>query len=354
MSRGVDIVVAGARVAGSLTAILAARAGLRVLVLEPHRFPSDTLSTHFFRGGGLGAALDRIGVLPRVLDTGAPPLRTQWFDAEGSAPEEGGPQDPGELGYALCVRRVTLDAILADQAIADGVDIRWGRRIVEVLRDGDRVIGVIDDTGDTHLAGMVVGADGRRSSVAQLVGAAEEIRYPAARAMYFRYATGWRDLGAEPAPEFSLLGNELAYAFPCDGGIACLSVSVTAAAHEAAAADHAGYAMDRLAAHHNLTDRLEEVTWTGKMRIAQPHDSVVRQASGPGWALVGDAGAVQDPYAGLGMDTAARQAQALVDVLTERPDDWWTAYPQARDAVTLDGFRTTSRHAPDLRTLLAG
>lgn len=350
-----DVVVVGGRVAGSLTSILAARQGLRVRVLEPHPLPSDTLSTHFFRGAGLVAALDEVGVLDLVLDEGAPRLTAEWFGVDGAEPDKHGPQDPGEAGYCLCVRRVTLDAILAGRAQAEGVDLRWRRRAADVLRNAEgRVVGVRDDAGEEHRARVVVGADGRRSSIARLVAAADVVRHPAARAMYFRYGAGWVGRDDEPAPEFSLIGNELAYAFPCDGGLVCVAVSVPVSAHDAARADVAGYAMDRLARHPGLAARLADVEWTGRVRVGLPADSVLRVPAGPGWALVGDAGTAQDPWAGFGMDTAARQAAAFVECLAARPDDWWNAYPQARDAATRDAFDVASRHAPDLRTMLAG
>lgn len=354
VSDDVDVLVLGARVAGSLTAALAARAGLRVRVLEPHTLPSDTLSTHFFRGAGLVGALDGIGVLPAVLASGAPPLTAQWFSLDGGPAERGDPQEPGEVGYALCVRRVTLDALLAARAAAEGADLRWGRRATELLRDPDgRVVGVRDDAGEQHRAPAVVGADGRRSTLARLVGARDLVRHPAARAMYFRYGSGWVGHGPDAAAEFSLAGDELAYAFPCDAGLVCVAVSVPLAAHEAHGRDAQAYAMERLSHHPWLAGRLAHVSWTGRVRTGLPADSVLREAAGPGWALVGDAGTGQDPWAGLGMDTAARQARALVDSLLARPDDWWLAYPAARDAVTREAFDFASRHAPDLRTMLS-
>jgi flavin-dependent dehydrogenase len=250
---------------------------------------------------------------------------------------------------------VTLDGILAGRAAAEDVDFRWGRRAADVVRNAEgRVVGVLDDAGEEHRAPVVVGADGRRSSIARLVGSADVVRHPAARAMYFRYGTGWVGRDEEPAPEFSLVGNELAYAFPCDGGLVCVAVSVPVTAHDAARGDVAGYAMDRLRCHPALADRLGRVEWTGRVRVGLPADSVLRTAAGPGWGLVGDAGTAQDPWAGFGMDTAARQAAAFVDCLVDGPDDWWTEYQAARDAVTRDAFDVASRHAPDLRTMLAG
>ena len=83
-----------------------------------------------------------------------------------------------------------------------------------------------------------------------------------------------------------------------------------------------------------------------------PSDSVWREGSGPGWALVGDAGTAQDPWAGLGMDTAARQAEAFSEAFSTSPDAWNTAYDGLRRERTYPDFEETTRLAPDLRKLL--
>jgi flavin-dependent dehydrogenase len=88
------------------------------------------------------------------------------------------------------------------------------------------------------------------------------------------------------------------------------------------------------------------------MFVGPPHDSVMRQAAGRGWALVGDSGTHQDPWSGFGMDTAARQAEALADCLSTDSPDWATDYADARDAVTAERFSMTVTHMPDLRTLM--
>jgi 2-polyprenyl-6-methoxyphenol hydroxylase-like FAD-dependent oxidoreductase len=109
----VDVLVAGGRIAGCLTAIGLAARGVSVRLLESKDFPSDTLSTHFFRGDGLVRSLDEVGVLDEVLATGAPPLSCEYFSVDGNPFEKGPPQEPGRIGYCLSVRRSTLDAILA-------------------------------------------------------------------------------------------------------------------------------------------------------------------------------------------------------------------------------------------------
>ena len=139
-----DVIVVGARVAGSTLAALLGDAGVSVLLLDRARFPSTTPSTHFFRGGGMVGVLARLGVLDAVLALGCPPLRRQIdYDGGGAEGQEGPPQDPGAIGYCLSVRREPLDALLFARArAARTVDAVEGATVVDLLWDGGRVAGV--------------------------------------------------------------------------------------------------------------------------------------------------------------------------------------------------------------------
>jgi 2-polyprenyl-6-methoxyphenol hydroxylase-like FAD-dependent oxidoreductase len=351
MTDAVDVVVVGGRIGGCLTALRLASRGVSVRLLESHGMPSDTLSTHFFRGDGLVRSLQEVGVLDEVLSTGAPPLGCEYFSMDGGPLEQGAPQDPGSIGYCLSVRRSTLDAILARRAAAAGVDVRLHVRVADVISRDGNVAGVVDRSGERHPAQVVVGADGRRSTVARLVGAGDEERHAPARAMYYRYATGWRSPGPVGA-EFLLDGRNFCYALPSDGGVACLAVSVPVDVHELAKGDAAGVLERTLGANPQTADRMADIEWASGAFTGLPADSVWRTACGPGWALVGDAGTAQDPFAGLGMDTAARQAEAFVEAFLT--DAWEIAYAQLRHDRTYAGFAETTRLAPDLRQLVGG
>ena len=351
MTGPVDVVVVGGRVAGSLTALRFAAAGARVRLLESGDFPSDTLSTHFFRGDGLVRSLAEVGALDEVLASGAPRLRCEYFAVDGGPLAEGPPQDPGEIGFCLSVRRVVLDDILIRRARLAGVDVRTHARVVALVTADHAVIGALDATGDAHLAGLVVGADGRRSAVARLAAAPAEERHPPARAMYYRYATGWAS--QDPVgPEFLLDGDRFAYAFPSDHGITCLAVSVSLAEH----ADLRGrpeVALEgALRSHRSTAERLDHATWVGSVFTGLPAEAVWRQGAGQGWALVGDAATSQDPWAGLGMDTAARQAEALVEAV-DGAGDWAATYRRLRRERCYPAFEGTARLAPDLRQLVS-
>jgi flavin-dependent dehydrogenase len=351
MSAEVDVVVVGGRIAGCLTAIRLAALGVSVRLLESRDFPSDTLSTHFFRGDGLIRSLDEVGVLDEVLATGAPPLSCQYFSVDGSPFVHGPPQEPGRVGYCLSVRRSTLDVILARRAATAGVDVRTRTKVVDIVTLDGVCTGVTDERGSVHGARVVVGADGRRSTVARLVGAADEERHPPARAMYYRYASAWRSPEAV-GPEFALNGDHFSYVFPSDGDVACLALSVPLTDHELGHGDAAGHLERAFRRNPQTADRIDDVLWTSGVYTGLPADSIWRDAVGPGWALVGDAGTAQDPWAGLGMDTAARQSEAFVEAFSSSPDDWHDSYARLRRERTFPGFEETTRLATDLRKLV--
>jgi flavin-dependent dehydrogenase len=249
----------------------------------------------------------------------------------------------------LSVRRSVLDGILARCAEAAGVDVRYHTRILDVIREGDAVTGAVDQYGTSDSAGAVVGADGRRSSVARLVAAAEEERHPPARAMYYRYAASWRY--PDPiGPEFLLHGRRFSYAFPSDGGITCLAVSLPIDEHQGSKADKEATLEAAFRSNPRTADRMDGIEWVSGLFVGLPADSVWREACGPGWALVGDAGTCQDPWSGRGMDSAACQAEAFVEAFMA--GGWTESYPQLRHQRTYPGFEETTRLAPDLRQLL--
>lgn len=361
-----DAIVVGGRVAGATAAALLGDRGLQVLLVERVRFPSATISTHFFRGAGLVAVLDRLGILEGVLSLGCPPFRREWGFGFGTAgPEETRPQEPGDIGFGLSVRRAPLDhLLLARAARSPGVEVAQPAVVRGILRDGERVVGV-QLTGDGWTcetrARIVIGADGRHSLVARAVGARTEREGEAHRTLYYRYVSDW--VGPDGCPpdaaEFSLNGNEMAYVFPCDDGLTCLGISAPRKAFGQFRADPAGELERRLAGHPGLAARLERAVRLGRAAGGPPERSWLRSPAGPGWALVGDAGAHQDPWTGEGMDNAAVSAVHVADAI----GDWLCGetgeevalalYRTLRDDRMLTRFEECTSLAPDLSPLAA-
>ncbi len=284
----VDVVVVGARVAGSTLATLLGEAGWRTLVVDRARFPSPTLSTHFFRGAGCVSVLSRLGVLDDVLARGSPRLTREYnADALTSTSTIGPPQDPGELGFCLSVRRETLDAILVDRARREpNVQVREETTLRRLIETDGRVHGaeISDDSGEAEVrARFVVGADGRGSQVAKAVGAAIQEEHTASRAMYYRYAVGVAGPEGDPdGPEFSLGDDELVYVFPSDGGTSCVALSINLDDYESMRSRARQAFAEKLAGHPFLAPRLNAATWTGRLLGCGPRPGVIRVPGGTG------------------------------------------------------------------------
>ena len=356
-----DVIVVGARVAGSTLASLLGESGVSVLLLDRARFPSTTASTHFFRGAGLVAVLERLGVLGAVLALGCPRLTHELnYDAGGPSATEGPPQDPGDVGYCLSVRRETLDFILVERARAAGsVDVVEGTNASDLLWDRDRAVGVEIAGGRRAYAALVVGADGRHSLVAKRVNPTLEYEAPPQRALFYRYVSHFPGPSgdAPEAAEFSLLGDEIAYVFPSDAGLTCVAISVNLETFQWLRRDLQPRHTELLARHLGLATRVGLAGADGRVVGCGPERSYVRVPYGPGWALVGDAGLHQDPWSGLGMDMAGVHATLLADAIIEwlhGSTDEQTAmatYHERRNAHALEAYHETVRGAADLRTL---
>src|SRR5581483_1642830 len=166
-----DAIIVGARCAGSPTAMLLARKGYRVLLLDKATFPSDTLSTHAVKVAAC-ARLGRWGLLDRVAATNCTPIRKGTlhlgpFSLSGSAPPLDG------VGVAYAPRRRLLDKILVDAAVESGAELREDFAVDELVTEGGRVTGVRGHARGgapvTESARIVIGADGLHSLVARAV-----------------------------------------------------------------------------------------------------------------------------------------------------------------------------------------
>ena len=167
-----DVVIVGARPAGAATAMLLARQGLDVLVVDRAEYGRDTVSTHALMRAGV-LQLHRWGLLDAIIDAGTPPVRRTSFHYEdGSLAMSLKPAAGVDALYAP--RRTLLDRLLVDAARGAGASIRFGTTVKAVLRDGNgRVTGVSGrDNGGREFvarARLTIGADGLNSFVARQV-----------------------------------------------------------------------------------------------------------------------------------------------------------------------------------------
>jgi menaquinone-9 beta-reductase len=303
-----DAVIVGARAAGSAAAIALARAGRSVIALDRARFPSDTLSTHLLFPGGV-AELQALGALDRVRELGAPPMPAALVGAAGMTAT--GAYTPIDgIAHALCVRRKGLDAALVATAREAGAEVREKVKVTDLVWDGDRVAGVVAD-GEELRAPLVVGADGRSSTVARLVGASEPYRrWDNERACAFAYwrdeREEWRGIAAQWRE-----GPELGTAFPCDGGLVLVLLMPPVQRLPAFRADPEGEYLRTIEAMPPLRERLDRCALESKVRIGARLPSYFRRSAGPGWALPGDAGHFKDPVTAQGIRDALRFGRRL-------------------------------------------
>jgi 2-polyprenyl-6-methoxyphenol hydroxylase-like FAD-dependent oxidoreductase len=172
MNKMYDVIITGARCAGSSLAIYLAKAGFHVLLIDRATFPSDTLSTHTFFNNTV-ALLRELDVIDKLLETKAPPVRDIKFQFEDTVIEGLIPEVHGE-DSCYCIRRTYLDHIMLEHAKSKGnVTALEGFRVTDVIRDNDTVIGVkgLDKHNEeqSFLSQIVVGADGRFSTIRKLV-----------------------------------------------------------------------------------------------------------------------------------------------------------------------------------------
>ena len=358
-----DVVIVGARCAGSALALMLARDGLNVLAIDRATFPSDTMSGHFIHPAGV-SCLRRLGLLESLEALGAPAQETMTVDF-GPVVLSGRPApaaDGTAVGYAP--RRYRFDPMLAEAAVAAGADLREGVSFIEPLVEGERVVGIrtrtpTGRTEDTR-ARLVVGADGKRSRLARAVRADVYGRQPDATCCYYAYWTGFD----APGTRLFVRDGLFCVAAPTNDGLTSL---VIAWPH----ADFARVRADIGAAYHAaaatlpwVADRLAGAEQVGRFIGTADLEGFFRTASGPGWALLGDAGYHKDPITAQGMTDALLHAELLAAAIVEgmsgtRPLDLALAdYGHRRDAAARPLYDLTAdlaRLAPptaDMRALL--
>lgn len=308
-----DAIIVGARCGGSATALLLARRGRRVLVVDRATFPSDAFSTHFVTVAGT-ALLARWGVLDRLRAQDVPVFSSIHLNVGGNRMTT---DDVGFNPDPTCSpRRTELDTTLAAVAEEAGAEVRLGVSVTDVLRDGDgRVNGVRlrDAQGavsEEHAA-VVIGADGRSSIVARSVEPAERNRHDIQGDGLFAYFDDfdWR------SAEVSLADGTFMFVFPTAPRSACVGSATHADNHDRIKADPEGYFWEVMERDPELSGRIKTASRDGRWRIGELPEGWFRHANGPGWALVGDAVCLKDPLPGHGITDAFLGAELLAQAV---------------------------------------
>lgn len=362
MSKDYDVIVVGARCAGSPTAMLLARRGYRVLLVDRATFPSDTLSTLIIHAPGV-AALRRWGLLDDVVATGCPAVERYVFDF-GAVVIAGTPHPSDGSSAAYAPRRIILDNLLVDAAGRAGVEVREGFSVEDILVEHGVVVGIRGHGPNrrpvVERARVVVGADGWNSFVARAVGAERYHEKPVLENAFYTY---WSGL---PVDGFTtwVRGDRGFAAIPTNDDLTLVLVGCPYAQASAFRRDIEANYLAAVEREPELAKKFHSATRAARF-VGGGVPNFFRKPFGPGWALVGDAGYTKDPVTGQGITDAFQSAQwcadAVDDALTGRRshDDAMTDYQQRRDASVLPLYEFTTQLAtlepppPDMQQLLA-
>lgn len=334
-----DTIVVGARCAGAALAISLARAGQRVLLLDGARLPSDQpMSTHAVTELGM-QWVDELGIGSEVRRR-SPPLRGIRIDLAGTVLDI-----PWRSGSAHALRRLHFDQLLQEAAANAGADLRDQSKVVGLLREGGRVVGVEAVHGGSkhaYKATLVVGADGRRSDVAELAGAKEYLGYDNPRFGYWAYwpaNAAWngalRDLGLYIG--FDDRSN-IRLVIPTDSNLLLIAVTPLLRDLPSWKGRHEEAYLEALRAWPVTAALVEGNAREGDLIGLLKLRYGFREATGPGFALVGDAGLHKDPTPGLGMTDALRDARNLARAILAGGDDALVRYWRQRDVDSIDLF----------------
>ena len=361
MAKTYDAIVVGARVAGSPTAMLLARKGYDVLLVDRASFPSDTISTHLIHPPGI-TALQRWGLLDKVVASGCPAIATYAFDF-GPFTLSGAPDPDGTVAYGP--RRTVLDKVLLDAAAEAGAEVREGFSVESMVYEHDQVVGVRGHgkgaTTVTERARVVIGADGRHSLVAQAVNPSQYHEMPPLLAAYYAY---WSGLPMQGRFETYIRPNRGMAAFPTNDDLTVVIAAWPYAEFEANKKDIEGNLFKTYDLAPAFAERLRAAARETRF-VGTAVPNFFRKPYGPGWALVGDAGYNKDFITAQGIHDAFRDAELCVTALdeafgsTRSFDAAMADYQTRRDAQVLPMYEFTTELAtlepppPELQQLLA-
>ncbi len=304
-----DAIIVGARCAGSATALLLARQGYKVLLVDRATFPSDTISGHFIFHPGV-VRLQRWGLLDKIIASGCPTVtrissNLGDFTLTGEVPLIDGA--PAAIGP----RRTILDNILLEAAAEAGAEVRQGFTVTDLLRDGERVTGIrgrSHDGGDiTEQAHLVIGADGKHSRIAELVDAPRYREVPSLTCWYYSY---WSNFPCDGL-ELNWQPHQLILNFPTHDHLTFMVVGASHEKFQAFRSDIEGQFNSAIETIPDLAERMHNGRREDRFYGMADVPGFFRKPYGDGWALVGDAGHHKDPTPAYGISDAFCDAELL-------------------------------------------
>ncbi|SIS40650.1 NAD(P)/FAD-dependent oxidoreductase [Salimicrobium flavidum] len=345
-----EVIIVGARVAGASLAIRLGQMGRSVLVLEKASFPSDTLSTHQLSHQHY---LEALGVKEKVKELGLREItrmRTYIGRSFTDGEREGTTVIPG---------RASFDALLMEKATSyECVSFQEEAQVRRLVYEGDAVTGVetVDKKGklSVYTAGLVVGADGRHSTVAKEANARMYDYEPAERPVFYGYYKGMTPL-PEPTVEIFLDEGRIGFVFPMQEGLDCLGLEIHSHEFKSFAKNPQESFEKVFRQMYGMEARMEGAVLEGKVVGTPGVPNFFRQPYGKGWALIGDAAHAKDPSTGLGMNDAIWQALLLAEVIQKTThgasfEEEMEAYHKERDEVLKPSYDFTLDYIRSLRS----
>ncbi|MEA2207074.1 MAG: hypothetical protein QOE77_3850 [Blastocatellia bacterium] len=345
-----DAIIVGARCAGSPLAMLLARKGYKVLLLDKATFPSDTISTHHIHQPGI-ARLKSWGLLEKIQGSNCPATETIRFDV-GPFALLGSPVPSGDSVQAYAPRRRVLDKILVDAAVEAGAELRDRFSVEELTTDGTGVTGIRGRAQKgqvvTEKARIVIGADGARSLVARAVQAPVHADRGMLTCNYYSYWSGVPLDGVELYPRD---GRMIVVDKTNDGLTLVVVVWPVGEFQRVRENVEAEFLGEIRASVLSLAERLDggrrEERFAGTGYIP----NFLRKSFGPGWALVGDAAYHKDPITAQGITNSFSHAELLAESLDEgfsgrhKMEEALANYEQQRNEQVLPMFDFTCQLA---------
>ena len=341
-----DAIIVGARVAGSSTAMLLARRGYRVLVVDRAAFPSDTLSTHQVQACG-GVLLKRWGLLEQIVASGCPAARHLIFKRP-DVTLEGYFPSVDDVDAVHSPRRQVLDKLLVDAAVAAGAEVRERVSCEEVLIESGSVVGIRTKGSNgrqtTERGRIVIGCDGRLSKVAQAVAAPKYNDTPPLSCAYYTY---FADLPVSGGELYDLK-RRIVSLWPTNDALTMMYVAAPIGDVAQIRANPEAALVASADLDPTLGERIRGSRRAERIRGTAELENYFRRPYGSGWALVGDAGLRRDPIAGMGISDAFRDVEFLVDALVAAFE---TAVPLEEALAGYEGRRNSAAQLPYKMTL---
>jgi geranylgeranyl reductase family protein len=320
MTTTTDVIIVGGGPAGAATAIALRRRGVEVLLFDRANFPRDKVCGDVLLPEAQ-VALRALGLDLCKLQWSAYSCTGARYVGLGSHIEGAFRDASGELAPWWMIRRRDFDEWLLAQAARAGALVVEGIIVDGVMREGDAVCGVTirgrDGTPQQIRSRVVIGADGASSVVARAVGAFD--RDPQHTCLAGRaYVSGV----SLPQPYLEVFTTPrtlpgCAWIVPTGPSEANVGIGIVQSTADQLSCTPQSLFDELRRDEPVLHERLRgagDIKLTGWML---PSATEQRRIAGPGWLLVGDAGAMVDPFTGHGIHNAIAAARIAGDVIAD-------------------------------------